>query len=819
MSRAFVVLLTRIHPHAEDLANPAFRKPILDEFRKQLMVMKSSLDIGKDVIERRLPYTRKPTPSPTVSLFTGFSSRVGGGSRFETANKGRYVGTEGTNRTPWSYLKAISVLTTPLLVDRLRGALHPESMPTNSLGLSCLGRTRINLLSNITAWLNDNSAPNILWLCGAPGTGKTTISWSLIEGLKRQQRCASFFFFTQRKQTPSKLWRTLAFEMARFHPAIESEIHGVMTNRTNDKLDLNDVEVTFSKLVSGPLKTTNSLLSGRDPVFLIDALDECRRSQDNSWEMLLNTLLQWSSLPRHCKLIITSRPQSDIAKAFEVKDIERVELLTGDNVDDNTKQDVRAYLNYRFAEMKRQDTSISDVWPNSDAISKLVDHAKGSFKWAAVAVDNIQAARDKVKELTVIIEGGTRTKLDPFDRYLEEVLNMTFEGNSLDGFERNSPDTYEGNSSDASKGHSSDVFRETMGIIALSKQPLTMADLKYFLQDLFSSASEVSIEDVCYRLLPIISIEGEIKIRHNAYRDYLIDSKRCKLFDDAFYGNTHRKMTILCLKIMKQELKFNICGLKSSYWMNNQVEDKSSLIKKCIPSYLAYACQYWADHLRGIPAFEQRDTEIVYLLRDFLNIQLLYWLEVLSVLSKSHVAPKSLLVAAEWLEVSSIAMLSFRRYYRRTMAKDLSLIAADASRFSLTFADVISASAPHIYLSALPFAPPSSQVSKLYHDQFPQTIKVLQGEGVKWPAMRYSIPAGDCVYDISIHPDGRRVAAAMRSGVAMVFSMTTGESLFPLSGHGRSVRTIAYGPSSKRIATGTPLTCYDPRHIDDERRV
>jgi hypothetical protein len=241
--------------------------------------------------------------------------------------------------------------------------------------------------------------------------------------------------------------------------------------------------------------------------------------------------------------------------------------------------------------------------------------------------------------------------------------------------------------------------------------------------------------------------------------------------------------------------------------MNNQVEDKESLIKKCIPSYLSYACQYWADHLRGITAVEQRDTEIVYLLRSFLNTQLLYWLEVLSVLSKSHLAPKSLLVAAEWLEVSSIAMLSFRRYYRRTVAKDLSLIAADASRFSLTFADVISASATHIYLSALPFAPPSSLVSKLYRGQFPQTIKVLHGEGVKWPAMRYSISTGDCVYDISIHPDGRRVAAAMRSGVVMVFSMTTGESLFPLSGHGGSVRTIAYGPSSKKIATGTLLKC------------
>jgi len=753
--------------------------------------MKSSLDIGKDVSEKRLPYTRKPIPNPNVSPFD-FLSRHVRDARNEIRNQGRESGIGRADRTPWLYLKAISVLTAPSLVDRLRRALHPESMPTNSLGLGCLGRTRNDLLSNITDWFDDYSAPNILWLCGAPGTGKTTISWSVIEGLRWQQRCLGFFFFRQ-GYTPSELWRTLAYEMAVFHPAMESEIHSIVANRANDKLDLNDVEITFSKLVFGPLKATNSLLSGHGSVFLIDALDQCRRAQDSSWEKLLNTLSQWSTLPRHCKLIITSRPQSDIAKAFEGGDIKRVELLTGDDVDHTTKQDVRAYLNLRFAEMRRQNESISGNWPNSDAISKLVDHTSGSFKWAAVVVDSIEAARDKEKTLADIVEGGTTTKLDAFDKYLEEVLKMEFERNSLD--------SYEGSSSDAVKGHSSDIFRETIGVIALSKQSLSMTDLKCFLRDRFASASGVSIEDVCYRLLPIISIEGEIKIRHKAFKDYLIDSKRCTLFGNHI--NAHRTMTISCLKIMLQELKFNICGLKSSYRMNNQVKDKDALIEKCIPSYLAYACQYWADHLHGTTIVEQRDTEIVDLLRNFLTFHLLHWLEVLSLLSKSHLALKSLLVTAEWLEVSPIATVTFLGYYRRTVAKSLSLIVADASRFSFTFANVISASVPHIYLSALPFAPPFSSVSKIYRNQFPHTIKVLHGDGIKWPAMRYSISTNDCVYDVSIHPDERRVAAAMESGAAMVFSMTTGESLFSLSGHGGSVRTIVYGPSGKRIATGT----------------
>jgi hypothetical protein len=519
-------------------------------------------------------------------------------------------------------------------------------------------------LSDITAWFNDSSAPNILWLCGAPGTGKTTISYSLVEGLKRQQRCAGFFFFEQGKYTPSKLWRSLAYEIARFHPAIESEIHSAVANRANGKLNLNDVQVTFSELVLVPLKTTNTLLSNRNTVLLIDALDQCKQAKDNSWETLLNTLSQWRSLPRNFKLIITSRPRSDIAKAFEAfgdGDIKRVELRTGDDVDIDTNRDVHTYLNHRFAEVRRQDKSILEHRPNSDVIPRLVDHTRGFFKWAAVAVDSIQSAGDKEKQLTAIIDDGTATTLKDFDQYLQEIMNTVFEANPFE------------------------AFRATTGTIALSKQPLTMSDLEHLLQNRFPSSSGGSLEATCYKLLPIISIEGEnkaMKIRHKAYTDYLTDPQRCTqsefLIDQS---KAHRKMTISCLKIMQQELKFNICGLRSSYRMNNEVEDKDALIEKYIPSYLAYACQYWADHLRGITTIEKRDREIVDLLRSFFDSHLLYWLEVLSLLSKSHVAPKSLLVAAEWLQ---IGMFKFRGYILRSTIKNLSLMAADASRFSFT---------------------------------------------------------------------------------------------------------------------------------------
>lgn len=135
--------------------------------------------------------------------------------------------------------------------------------------------------------------------------------------------------------------------------------------------------------------------------------------------------------------------------------------------------------------------------------------------------------------------------------------------------------------------------------------------------------------------------------------------------------------------------------------------------------------------------------------------------------------------------------------------KDLSIFAADGSRFALTFADLIAESVPHIYLSALPFSPPSSHVHKRYRDQFPRTIKVIHEGDVKWPAMRFSIPMSRAVLSISIHPDGKKIAAGFSSStVAVVVSATTGETLCQLGTHGSTIRTIAYSPSGKRIATG-----------------
>jgi hypothetical protein len=137
---------------------------------------------------------------------------------------------------------------------------------------------------------------------------------------------------------------------------------------------------------------------------------------------------------------------------------------------------------------------------------------------------------------------------------------------------------------------------------------------------------------------------------HASFADYLTDVHRCgsqPWFIDV--SAHHELLTLGCFQIMKAGLKFNICNLETSYVSNNNFHDLNVHIQNYIPDHLAYACHFWADHLQ-----KTKFTPRVLLdIDDFLSHQLLFWLEVLSLVKEVHIASPALLSTADWAQVSA----------------------------------------------------------------------------------------------------------------------------------------------------------------------
>jgi WD40 repeat protein len=129
----------------------------------------------------------------------------------------------------------------------------------------------------------------------------------------------------------------------------------------------------------------------------------------------------------------------------------------------------------------------------------------------------------------------------------------------------------------------------------------------------------------------------------------------------------------------------------------------------------------------------------------------------------------------------------------------------DASRFIRYFGGAIAKSAPHVYLSALPFAPTGSLVSQQYSSSFPQILHLERGQLSHWPASELviSTPGGQ-VNSIAVSPDGMHIASGSEDGTICVWNATTGEmAAGPFIGHTDLVWSVAFSPDGQWIVSGS----------------
>ena len=474
--------------------------------------------------------------------------------------------------------------------------------------------TREDVLSLIKTWLDDLNGPNIFWLSGSPGSGKTTIASTVVADFD----CFSGKHFFCRDeaelQDPDKLWRRIALDLCLGSNDLSRSIAQAMKAQKANIRGL-DISVQFEHLVAKPLQQIFGT-SVKPFLIVVDALDEC-----DLYEKLLPSLVSWSQLSKSLKLLITSRRYSDIQSSLSSVSVHH-DLHTGHEISTQTSDDLEKYFVMRFCEVTR----LPPKWPGPAKVSLLVRKAAGLFIWAKSAMDFILHKGGDPEERLDIISADSGEGIDTVDSLYHQLISFALQGL------RKSEET---------------ALRLVLGTIVIAKNPLRMQDIKELL-----GVKDALLGSIVGQLSPILSISNTsfIYICHQSVADFLLDSKRSQdlWIDPHFYSLC---LAGSCLKLMNARLQFNFFDLKTSYILNKDIPELKDHIMSVESTALNHASYFWASYLQK-DCDKILQLEVQAAVEEFLMVHLLHWLEIMSVMGTVNHAAQLLLSAANWSQVS-----------------------------------------------------------------------------------------------------------------------------------------------------------------------
>ncbi|EGN92374.1 hypothetical protein SERLA73DRAFT_117440 [Serpula lacrymans var. lacrymans S7.3] len=650
----------------------------------------------------------------------------------------------------------------------------------------CMEGTRKDIFKEIQRWLDQpgdaQEGKNILWITGSPGAGKSAIASSLISKLRADRRLGGSFTFRRGDTVlsdPAALWRTVAFDLARFDPDVASAVITALKEGSVDP-QRPDIAAHFDILIKESLERMNEKLvaqqNPRYPVVIVDALDECDDpSQNPQRKTLLDTLTRWSKLPKKVKLIITARDDR-LPESFR-QACQKIVLPTGDKVTPAASEDIQTFFESRFKELKTDLPSLAQAgWPAPRDIEQLTTRAAGLFIWAKTAMSFIEEGHPQELLKFILSGGSVAGEEDVYHLYRQVVTH------ALTNLQKNKA--------------SQAALQPLLQTIVFAKVPLSREHLQHFL---VTPIEEIAIDFVFREFKSVILIgeDGLVRISHLSFVEFLIDSDLCPEFlriPRAAASTRNLEFLRSCLQIMGDStygLRFNICGLESSYLFNDDVKDLHERMKKYISGHLHYACRYWSPHLVDASGCLSSCDWLSSMLWAFFRKNLLHWLEVMSVHGDTKVA-----------QLMLDAILSLLH----SIETELGMFAEDARKFIVHFDVPISDSVPHIYISALPLAPESSLVSKAYMPHFKRTLEFM-GKDTNWSPLLHTLRGhSGGVYCVAFSPDGTKLASGdwVWDNTVRIWDAVTGQiKAGPFEGHSDYVNCVAFSPDGSKVASAS----------------
>lgn len=489
----------------------------------------------------------------------------------------------------------------------------------------CLDGTRTEILNEIIDWINDanTATPRIFWLHGQAGKGKSAIAHTIGLQAKNLGNFGSCFCFTRVRHHEglhTKLFTTIARDLADHDLRFRLLLAGVIAN-DHALRDTEDIAEQWQKLILEPLSQLEGSLT-RNVVVIIDALDESGGVITR--EGILDILGHGTELPATIRILLTSRPLMDIREAFHSKEHIRIRSL--DDIDsDSTTRDITLYISTK---LKTLSATFSDK-----AFGQLAAQSDGLFEWARLACDFLRprigvTPQERFRKIMSRAGDGSNLLDEMYTTFLKDLIQ-----GSMDVLDR---------------------FRSVMRQILSSKEPVPISVMDAMRRKFFQEDDHYPVGIVLNFMASFLAgttdTSTPVRPLHASFYDFLVDKRRSgEFFIDT--GNIHHDLALASIRVMRDGLRFNICGLASSYVRNSAVTDLEKKVQKNIPWHLMYSCRFWAIHLQDAVF----DLDLGQHVKEFVTgEQVLFWLEVLGVSKFIGEAYGALTAAERWLQVSLV---------------------------------------------------------------------------------------------------------------------------------------------------------------------
>jgi len=486
---------------------------------------------------------------------------------------------------------------------------------------TCLPNTRVDLLREITDWIENPTAKAVFWLNGMAGTGKSTISRTLARSsFDRGQLGASFFFKRGEgdRGGVSKLFTTIAAQLIRQKPALAVYIKVAID--ADPAIFNKAMREQFEKLILEPLSKLFSYDQKANVlVIVIDALDECDRDEDV--RLIIRLLSRANAFNLiHLRVFLTSRPELPIRLGFHDVEGTYQDLVLHKIEQPIIEHDLYIFFAHELAKIRdeynksaRQHQQLPLTWPKQSDIQALTNMAIPLFIFAATACRFLANSKTKRpdEKLKHILEYQTKSQESKLDATYLPVLDQLLV-----------------DLSDSEKNEVLKDFKRLIGSIVLLASPLSTPALAHLL-----GISQNDVDNqfrFLYSVLDIPSSENSpVRLLHLSFRDFLVDPlKRGKNPFWVDEKEAHKQLAADCLRVMNKTLQKDICQVKWPGTFYASIDPQ--IISNKLPPEVQYACRYWVYHVQQAGDHIVDNDQV----HRFLRQHFLHWLEALSLIGR-----------------------------------------------------------------------------------------------------------------------------------------------------------------------------------------